>query len=124
MSTLRLLLVACSMVPLFIGCGGESGISVNGTVTYDGQPLKNGSVTFEPADGAGVGASATIEAGQFTLPAERKLKAGSYNVSVNPGEVVSGTDPKDVSPQFPIWTTKVDLKPDNEPLTFDVPKAK
>ena len=58
MSTLRLLFVACSMIPLLIGCGGESGISVNGTVTYDGQPLQSGSVTFEPADGVGVGASA------------------------------------------------------------------
>ncbi len=61
---LSLLLV----VPLgLLGCGdGVSKGTVNGTVSLDGQPLKEGVVNFEAVDGKSGSSSAAIKDGAFT----------------------------------------------------------
>lgn len=57
---------------LYSGCGGGSGpglVGVNGTITMDGKPLADASVTFTP-DGAGEGG--------FTSPAYGKTDSNGY----------------------------------------------
>jgi hypothetical protein len=49
-----------------VGCGSSSLGTVQGTVTLDGQPLKEGVVRFVPADGKSQTATAPIADGKFT----------------------------------------------------------
>ena len=71
----RALAPACLAVCL--GCGGQ--VAVEGTVNYDGQPLPEGTIIFEPADGRGGAVSASIEAGQYK---------GSGDATTTPGEKI------------------------------------
>ena len=47
------------------GCGG-SATEITGAVTYNGQPVEEGSVTFRPTDGKGQAFGAPIANGRFT----------------------------------------------------------
>jgi hypothetical protein len=55
----------CALVAT--GCGGHSTGTVSGNVTYDGQPLKKGIVTFSPADGRGPSAGGAVSEGQYRV---------------------------------------------------------
>ena len=57
---------------LFTGCGGESPADVTGTVKVDGQPLAEGEIIFEAADGT-------------TTPGAGPIKDGRYEIKVLPG---------------------------------------
>jgi hypothetical protein len=50
---------------LAAGCGSAAGVS--GEVTYDGQPVEDGRITFLPADGKGPSVGAPITGGKYTL---------------------------------------------------------
>jgi hypothetical protein len=67
----------------FAGCGGDCG-SASGSVTLDGQPLREGLITFHPA-GDGPTAYGQVNAGEFTLSTGQKsgLKVGKYQVTVS-----------------------------------------
>lgn len=60
-----------------IGCGdGKAAVyPVTGTVTYEGTPVENGSIVFDPADGKGMSAMAGIVNGEITgeVPAGEKI---------------------------------------------------
>ncbi len=47
------------------GCGGST--SVSGTVTYDGQPVQDGAITFLPGDGQGPGVGGPISDGVYRI---------------------------------------------------------
>ena len=47
------------------GCGSVCGVS--GSVTYDGQPVDDGMITFYPADGQGPTSAAPIRAGRYSI---------------------------------------------------------
>jgi len=69
--------LAC--IALLSGCSRPVG-SVKGTVTFNGKPLKGGSVTFNNTEG-GPSASATIgEDGSYSIP---KLTGGEYKVCID-----------------------------------------
>ena len=74
--------VAC--VTLFAGCShGPAMTKVVGVVTIDGKPLQNGSITFEPADGRGFTAGATIENGAYEAkapPGEKRVRITGYEI--------------------------------------------
>jgi hypothetical protein len=55
---------------LTLGCssGSPTG-TVNGTVTFDGQPLKEGTVRFVPADAKTPAVTAPVTDGKFTIAA-------------------------------------------------------
>jgi len=51
---------------LATGCsGGGGGVTISGTVTYNGTPLEKGAITFLPEDGKGASSGAMIEKGQY-----------------------------------------------------------
>lgn len=66
-------LAMLSLVATLIGCGDASGLPrrypVSGTVTYKGQPVAKGTITFSPVDDKGDGRSASgvIQDGQYQL---------------------------------------------------------
>ena len=79
-------LIACC-VGMF-GCGSQnphSRLPVSGTVSFDGAPLDQGLISFEPQPGAKavVNATATIAGGKYELPAEAGLTPGSYTVAIS-----------------------------------------
>ena len=65
------------------GCAGDWG-GATGTVTLDGAPLKEASISFVPTDG-GATAYGQVKDGAFALSTGSKdgLKAGKYRVSIS-----------------------------------------
>jgi hypothetical protein len=94
----RVLLVAAISLPLtatIVGCGSDDGLGkrypVYGTVTYNGTPLAKGKISFVPEDAkeAGVGASGTIENGEYKLSTGGEsdgARAGKYKVTITAKE--------------------------------------
>ena len=74
---LWLCLVAC-----LAGCESKvERAAVFGAVSYDGEPVEDGQVAFEPL-GAGEMEFAPITAGKYSLPAEYGLVPGEYIVRI------------------------------------------
>ena len=63
---------------LVAGCSSSTA-SVSGTVTYDGQPVGTGEITFTPVDGIGPTAGGRIKDGQYTV---ESLTPGRKTVKV------------------------------------------
>jgi hypothetical protein len=87
---MRATIRARALLPLlalaFAGCS-EPAATVSGEVTYDGQPVKKGYVTFAPADGKGPAVGAEIADGRY---AAEKVPPGPKVVKV---EASSGPGP-------------------------------
>ena len=59
------------------GCGQEDAVS--GKVTYNGEPVDKGSVTFTSADGSGPGFGAQVVNGEYKA---EKVRLGPHKVHV------------------------------------------
>ncbi|MEQ1825986.1 MAG: hypothetical protein ABL921_08560 [Pirellula sp.] len=82
---MRFFLLACIILIGVTGCGDNGGrVSVSGSVTFDGKPLEDGSITFGGDKGAaGVG---KIVNGQFSLSEsanESGVLPGNYKVLIS-----------------------------------------
>jgi len=71
------------------GCGGGDELpreAVSGTVDLDGKPLEKGTIRFTPAAQSNavsaVEGGAMIESGKFSIPRDRGLVPGNYQVAV------------------------------------------
>jgi hypothetical protein len=80
-------LVLCSLALLL---GGSSGCSksstvqraaIQGSVTLDGEPLKNGVIEFSPVTSK-LGSGGKITNGRYQLPADKGLPEGEYLVRI------------------------------------------
>jgi hypothetical protein len=60
-------LLAVSLIGIAAGCGGNNSATISGIVTYDGQPVGDGTITFLPADGKGQPAGGPIVNGRYSL---------------------------------------------------------
>jgi hypothetical protein len=70
-------------VLLLVGCGGSTGgIAINGNVTYGGEPIKKGSVTFRPSDPRMPEVSAPIIDGAYQVPSQTGPQAAEYTVMI------------------------------------------
>jgi hypothetical protein len=67
------------------GCGPASTrCAVGGSVTWKGQPLEYGSVTFLTSSGPpGPVGGALIRAGRYDIPASQGLEPGTYRVAIS-----------------------------------------
>jgi hypothetical protein len=54
-------------IALLVGCG-QNIASVTGSVTYNGQPVKKGFISFQPSNGQGKSFAAPIADGVYTAP--------------------------------------------------------
>ena len=61
------------------GCG-KGLATVEGNVTFDGQPVEKGTIVFEPADGVGPTGGGAIENGKYriTVETEKLLPISNY----------------------------------------------
>jgi len=86
MSGVLLVMTSCSTDDRF-GLGQR--YPVSGTVTYNGNPLEKGSISFVPDDPKGTGASGVIENGSYTLSTGGEkdgARAGKYKVIISAKE--------------------------------------
>jgi hypothetical protein len=71
-----------AVLMLSLGCGSQEHL-LEGSVTYDGQPVDKGSITLEPADGVGPAAGGTIESGRFKVDSTSGLAPGEKIVRIS-----------------------------------------
>jgi len=72
----------CWLLPL-LGCGAGAGAGVSGTVTLDGSPLDDATVTFVPTSGGQRQAAwATTKNGQYAIVAKDGLGTGEFRVEI------------------------------------------
>ena len=78
--------------PVLCGCGGGGldRLPVAGSVTLDGNPLADGSITFIPT-GEGVTAGGKIADGQYEIPRSDGPVPGSHQVRINASEPTGET---------------------------------
>ena len=64
------------------GCGGAA--SVEGTVTYQGQPIEKGSIAFIAQDGGETPLTVgqEVTGGKYSIAADRGLQPGQYKVEI------------------------------------------
>lgn len=71
-----------------VGCAGANDPlnrqAISGAVTLNGEPLNNGSISFDPQDREkGRSGGAVIENGEFRLDRQRGLQPGAYTVRIH-----------------------------------------
>lgn len=111
---------------LVAGCGGPAGPArtpVTGTVTLDGQPLKQGEIRFDPVDGKGPSDGAPIKDGAFTIQAtagEKKVVIVSTQESPIKlqGDLPNFVDV--IPPDFGGKTKQRVTVPHKEPLKYEI----
>lgn len=83
---------ACFAVCLLFltGCGGGADapttVKVEGTVTFDGEPLSEGSIVFDPTDGKGGSSAGGIENGKFAFDSQLGQKKVLISASRDTGK--------------------------------------
>jgi hypothetical protein len=77
----RQVVLLCAVVLTGVGCGGGK-IALKGEVTFDGQPVPEGSISFEPADGKGPVTGGVITAGAYRLEGEAGTTPGEKVVRI------------------------------------------
>lgn len=108
---------------LLVGCGGVSDAPVtypvSGTVTFDGEPLAEGSIIFRDVDGKATTAAGKIENGEFSFDSVGGKKDVVITASREvPGKMVEGGAPGEpavpaIEQYLPeIYNTKTTLKAD------------
>lgn len=86
------------MLGLFAGCGDKKQAKVHGTVTYNGIPVEEGSISFFPEPGTeSRKASAAILDGAFDIPTDRGPFPGKFRVEITgvkkTGKKIPSADP-------------------------------
>jgi hypothetical protein len=94
---LRLRHPSLVLAALLTGCAAAP-TGIKGEVTLDGQPVGPGNIVFQPEPGSDSRkASAAIEDGKYSIPAERAPAPGTFKVEVRwskkTGRSVPSADP-------------------------------
>jgi hypothetical protein len=97
MNCVRRFGVTLALVSL-MGCGsGGSGVAVLGKVSFDGQPLTEGSISFIPIEGTnGPTVGSSIKSGSFSIDRGTGPRPGKYRVEINSIEDVKEADLKEL----------------------------
>lgn len=109
------------------GCGQQDGPTryrVTGTITYNGQPVSSGHITFLPdasKGNDGPGGSAEIANGKFDTQTGQSPTGGPHRVTIDATDASGpGGLPKTL---FPSYTTTCDLPKEDTTLDINVPKG-
>jgi len=111
--TLLLGLVMILCVAL-VGCGGNPVGTVNGTVTFHGQPIDNGLITFSPSGAQGSVAGGEIVQGKFSVTG---IAPAKYHVTVEATKPPKFTSPNDPANNRP--KTDEEMRAQHDPLPAD-----
>jgi hypothetical protein len=104
-------------------CGCQKGPAigtVEGEVTLDGKPLKDGRVLFTPIDGQGQTGGATITDGKF----KAEMPVAKMKVAINANRIIGRKPVYEGDPKSPMMDIVEELIPPrynvNTELTLDV----
>ena len=103
----------CLAVLGLAGCGGER-VPVSGSVSYNGDPVDNGSISFladSSAGGEAVNAGGDIKDGKYSIQAARGPKAGKYKVEITWNKKTGRMVPTPGDAAVPMPETKQVLPP-------------
>lgn len=107
-----------------LGCGGSGGVErfdLEGSVTYNGQPVPAGELRFEPnrsKGGSGPVGFTQIRDGQFdTASVGKGPVAGPIRVKIT-GYVSAEAFAREL---FPAFITEIDVDDNQDDLKFEVP---
>jgi hypothetical protein len=68
----------------FAGCGSRNGLTeIGGAASYDGQPIRSGTINFLPADGNSPTAAGVITDGKYALkvaPGKKKVQIEAFKI--------------------------------------------
>jgi hypothetical protein len=97
------------------GCSDphDGRLEVTGLVTLLGQPLKDGSISFEPLEGQGTQSGAPITDGKYTVPRKSGLKPGKYLVRITAGDGRTVANEEAAAPGGSTNIVSVDQIPDD-----------
>jgi hypothetical protein len=89
-------------VLLVVGCADRTTGEVSGTITFDGQPVEAGGITFLPADGKAPTAGGQITDGKYKV----RVPVGTAKVVINGTKVIGKQKLYNTpdSPEMPIAT--------------------
>jgi hypothetical protein len=108
-------MVLCLAVLGLAGCGGGSRVPVTGSVSFNGEPVDNGSISFIAADaaagGEAVNAGGDIKDGKYSIAADRGPKPGKYKVEIYWNKKTGRTVPTPGDAAVPMPETKQTLPP-------------
>lgn len=106
-----------SLLSVTWGCGASDPLgrrAVSGVVTLDAAPLADGSISFEPVEGAVTSSGAVISQGKYAISREEGLPKGKYRVVINAVKPGTGmTLPKGKMPGEEVGSPPVELIPAN-----------
>lgn len=112
-----------AMLVLFVlvlaGCGSsDPRVTVSGQVSLDGEPIKEGTIRFEPTDGKSPSAGAAIANGGYTL----KVHPGKVRVLFEASKTVGKRKAYDApdSPYLPILEPIIPAKYLKEPVQKEI----
>jgi hypothetical protein len=118
------------LIVLGLGCGqgdGPQRFEVSGKVTYNGQPVPKGFITFEPdaeKGNGGPGGGADIVDGSFRTAAGKGVVGGPYLVKIvgydGVAATVSGEELPEGSPLFVPYETRIEFPKQKTQQDFDV----
>lgn len=110
---------------LFAGCGsGDEHVHLTGTVTYKGQPIPAGTLTFSPdtAQGnSGHGSMAVIRDGKYTTRERLGLVGGPHIVRIEGYDGIAHGDNLDGKALFRPYEMSFDLPQESGVFDFEVP---
>jgi hypothetical protein len=128
------ILAAFLSLPLLAGCGGDKLVEISGSVTYEGQPVPKGTISFLTPDGKGQTAGNLIVDGKYSV----KVPPGSRVVRIEGFKIVGqeSLDPSDptrakvdkLEPMVPEEynseksTLKAEIRSDTRVLDFHLKK--
>ena len=105
---------------MLAGCGDSTICEVSGKVTFDGQLIEDGVISFYPVDGKGTTAGDFIKKGAYSV---KKVPVGLMTVKISMGKVVGMKKlyDKPDSPQYPMSEEALPAKyNDDSKLTLEV----
>ena len=97
-----LMLFLCTVTVAVVGCGGDGieRVGVSGTVSYQGQPVQEGMISFEP-QGQGTPAGAIIKGGKYDATGTGAVPVGRYRVRISATVEDTANWVKDAMPVAP-----------------------
>lgn len=129
LSNIRLFAISTLVTTLLAGCGGDGKVPIQGTATWNGEPIEIGYVELQPTDNTGQFASAEIRQGKFTLrtaPGPRRVKVTAQRKigEVPPSERIPMAEPimhQYIPPKFNAQSeTEIEIKADDPVLSLDL----
>jgi hypothetical protein len=106
---------------------GPARHAVSGRITFAGQPVPAGRISFEPdttAGNAGPGGYGEIKAGRYTTYPDMGTVGGPHIVIITGFDGVPAGELVDGRPLFREYRTTADLPPGRTTVDFDVPARK